>query len=57
MLKYKVINTKTGEDITDEYDWVLTPNGDLYYTNQYNDFCYYVAAKVEPVIQCLDIPQ
>jgi hypothetical protein len=31
MLKYRVLNTKTGEDITDDFDWVVSPNGDLSY--------------------------
>ena len=56
-MKYKVINIKTGDDITNDYDWVLTPNGDLYYTNAYNDFCYYANAKaILPVSMCSDIP-
>ena len=56
MLKYRVINTKTGKDITTDYDWIVTPNGDLYYTNAYNDFCYYAAASPAPIIDCWDIP-
>ncbi len=56
MLKYRVINSKTLEDITDEYDWVLTPAGDLYYTDAYNNFCYYANATAVSVGQCLDIP-
>ena len=28
---YRVIDTATGKDITDDYAWVLRPNGDLYY--------------------------
>lgn len=36
MLKYRVINSKTGEDITDDFDWVLSPNGDLNYL-EYSD--------------------
>ena len=55
MLKYRVVNSKTGEDITDEYDWVLTPDGDLYYTDAYNNFCYYANAKVVLIEHCLDI--
>ena len=56
MLEYKVINSKTGEDITADYDWIITPNGDLYYTDANNDFCYYALAKAIPVVQCWDIP-
>lgn len=33
---YKVIDTRTNEDITDKYDWVLQPNGRLAY-NAYGD--------------------
>ena len=28
-MKYKVIDRRTNEDITDKYDWVITPNGEL----------------------------
>lgn len=30
-MKYRVINKKTKEDITDKYDWVIRPNGKLFY--------------------------
>jgi hypothetical protein len=33
---YKVIDTRTNEDITAKYDWVLQPNGRLAY-NAYGD--------------------
>lgn len=35
-VSYKVIDTRTNEDITDKYDWVLQPNGRLAY-NAYGD--------------------
>lgn len=35
-MRYKVIDRVTGEDITDKYDWVITPNGELKY-NDYGD--------------------
>ena len=35
-MRYKVIDKVTGEDITDKYDWVITPNGELKY-NDYGD--------------------
>jgi hypothetical protein len=31
MFKYRVINSATNEDITDDYDLVVSPNGDLNY--------------------------
>lgn len=33
---YRVIDKRTGEDITDNYCWVLQPNGKLSY-NEYGD--------------------
>ena len=30
-MTYKVIDKTTGEDITDKYYWVLSPNGELNY--------------------------
>ena len=42
---YRVIDTTTGKDITDDYAWVLRPNGDLFYT-LYCDFIGYPTAKV-----------
>lgn len=35
VFNYKVINSKTGEDITDDKDWVIRPDGSLYYL----DYC------------------
>jgi hypothetical protein len=31
LFKYRVINSVTNEDITDDYDWVVSPNGELNY--------------------------
>ena len=45
MLKYIVINSKTGEDITDDYDWVVSPNGDLNYLD-YGDLVGIAEAKL-----------
>lgn len=33
---YRVIDTRTNEDITDKHDWILQPNGRLAY-NAYGD--------------------
>lgn len=30
-MKYRVINSKTKRDITDIFDWVITPNGELFF--------------------------
>ena len=32
-MKYRVINKRTKEDITDRYDWVISPNGQLSYND------------------------
>lgn len=32
-MKYRVINKRTKEDITDRYDWVVSPNGQLSYND------------------------
>lgn len=45
MFNYKVINTKTGEDMTDLYDWVLRPDGELNYM-VYSDFIGHPDAKL-----------
>ena len=45
MLNYRVINAKTGEDMTDDYDWVLSPNGDLNYL-EYADLIGHTDAKL-----------
>lgn len=35
-MKYRVYNIKTGVDITDDFCWVITPDGELKY-NEYGD--------------------
>ncbi len=45
MLQYRVVDTKTAEDITDYYDWVLRPDGELCYM-EYSDFIGYPDAKL-----------
>jgi hypothetical protein len=53
---YKVIDTKTGEDITYDYDWVITPDGELSYL-MYGDLIGYKGvAKVVFTSRCNDIP-
>ena len=32
-MKYRVIDKRTKEDITDKYDWVISPNGRLSYND------------------------
>ena len=44
-MTYRVIDKLTGEDITDKYDWVLLPNGELCYL-LYCDLIGDVTAKV-----------
>ena len=45
MLNYRVINAKTGKDMTDDYSWVLSPNGDLNYL-EYADLIGHPDAKL-----------
>lgn len=45
MLKYRVIDSKTGEDITDLHDWVLSPNGELNYL-YFSDLIGYPSARL-----------
>lgn len=45
MFKYRVINSVTNEDITDDYDWVVSPNGELNYL-YYGDLIGYPNAKL-----------
>ena len=45
MFKYRVINSVTNEDITDDYDWVVSPNGELNYLD-YGDLIGYPNAKL-----------
>ena len=55
MLEYKVINAKTGEDITADYDWVISPNGELNYL-YYGDLIGCPSAKAVPMLDCWNIP-
>lgn len=45
MLKYRVIDSNTGEDITDLHDWVLSPNGELNYL-YFSDLIGYPSARL-----------
>lgn len=36
MIKYRVINGKTGKDMTNDFDWVVSPDGSLNYL-EYSD--------------------
>lgn len=46
-MKYRVINIKTKEDITDKYCWVVRPDGKLY-VNEYGDLIGYPDAMYLP---------
>ena len=46
-MKYRVIDRKTKEDITDREFWVIRPNGSLGYM-EYNDFIGYEDAVYIP---------
>lgn len=48
IMRYRVIDKKTKEDITDKYDWVISPNGQLSY-NDDGDLIGYPDADVEEV--------
>jgi hypothetical protein len=43
-ITYRVLDTRTNEDITAKYDWVLQPNGRLAY-NEYGDLIGLTYAK------------
>ena len=45
-MKYRVINKKTGDDITDDYWWVLRPDGDLYFIDDHMYSCTIPDAEV-----------
>lgn len=51
MLKYRVIDSDNGEDITDLHDWVLSPNGELNYL-YFSDLIGYPTARL--VIAAID---
>lgn len=48
MLTYRVVDSITGKDITDQYCWVIRPDGRLCY-NYYGDLIGYSTAKLEIV--------
>ena len=54
-MMYRVIDTTTGKDITYDYDWVISPSGELNYL-YYCDLVGYPNAKAVPIISCWDIP-
>ena len=58
VFNYKVINSKTGEDITNDRAWVIRPDGSLYYL-YYCDLIGYPDARVVllSVDLARDIPQ
>jgi hypothetical protein len=43
-LTYRVIDTRTGKDITEDYCWVIRPDGSLSY-NDYGDLIGLTCAK------------
>lgn len=45
MIKYKVFDKQTKEDITDKYPWVITPEGRLYFCD-YDSLTGYPDAEV-----------
>ena len=48
-MRYRVIDKKTKEDITDKYDWVISSNGQLSY-NDYGDLIGYPEAAYLPEV-------
>lgn len=50
MMKYKVIDTRTNVDITNDYTWVITPDGELHYL-VYGDLVGFPPAKVIPIVE------
>lgn len=45
MIRYKVFDKQTKEDITDKYPWVITPDGKLYFSD-YDSLTGYPDAEV-----------
>ena len=45
MIKYRVFDKQTKKDITDEYPWVITPEGKLYFQD-YDSLTGYPDAEV-----------
>ena len=51
-MKYRVIDTKSNKDITDDYEWFLSSDGDLFYRDPIlDDFHFYLTAKAIPVVE------
>lgn len=51
-MKYKVLDTCTGEDITSKFNWVITPDGELRFNDfgdliGYPDAMYFTTERVE----------
>ena len=46
-MKFKVIDKRTGDNITSDYDWVLLPNGELKYLN----YCDLVGLQYAEAVQ------
>lgn len=49
-MKYRVIDTRTGYDITDDFKWVITPDGELSY-RFYGDLIGCPTAKAVPSVE------
>ena len=45
-MKYRVFDKTTNEDITDKYDWVITPDGELYYNSYWDLIGYFNAMYI-----------
>ena len=54
-MKYRVISTENGGDLTDDFNWVLKPNGDLYFIDDWGNLCSIGRAEVVP--ECGKIDQ
>jgi hypothetical protein len=49
-LRFRIYDKKTLEDITDEYKWIITSEGKLYYL-EYSDLIYYPGAYYELIVK------
>ena len=54
-MRYRVISTENGEDLTDDFNWILKPNGDLYFIADWGNLCSIGRAEVVP--ECGKIDQ
>ena len=53
-MKYRVISTDNGGDLTDDFNWVLKPNGDLYFIDDWGNLCSIGRVDIAPEYDKID---